>query len=289
MKRSSDNLSSLDEQEEILHDRTSPASQEDVEVLPHLRHVRGTGKPSSFAHTSSTRGPQKHPQATLQPKPDFETASTSSSIYSEDGEDGQSNKMVLLDDGDEPAVVQKLLASQFCFGSTTMPTPPCFSRELQRMNPESRSQVDQDVLGITQVAEISDQQLQDLQDAIDSIPTKEAYNLAMELDPHYISNSRLALSFLRSTEGNARQAARRLIRHFDTKLSLWGADKLVKDITLDDFDNDDMEALQSGGFQVLPTKDRAGRPILFGRYTCMKYKTIPNMVRGSMSLCNLHT
>jgi hypothetical protein len=61
---------------------------------------------------------------------------------------------------------------------------------------------------------------------------------------------------------------------------LFGENKLVKDITLDDLDEYDMEALESGGFQVLAEKDLAGRSVLYGRYTSMRYRTIDNMLRA---------
>jgi hypothetical protein len=107
-----------------------------------------------------------------------------------------------------------------------------------------------------------------------------AFQLAMELDPEYATSRRLSLAFLRSVEGSAKRAAKRYVRHFTTKLDLFGRDKLCKDIELSDLDEYDMEALESGGFQVLDQKDRAGRPILFGRYTCMKYRSVTNMVRA---------
>ncbi|KAL3919718.1 MAG: hypothetical protein SGILL_003614 [Bacillariaceae sp.] len=86
--------------------------------------------------------------------------------------------------------------------------------------------------------------------------------------------------FLRATEGDCKKAAKRLVRHFATKRRLFGDEKLVKDITLSDLDEHDMESLESGGFQVLAERDLAGRSVLFGRYTCMKYRTIDNMLRA---------
>ena len=59
----------------------------------------------------------------------------------------------------------------------------------------------------------------------------------------------------------------------------------MKDIELSDLDEYDMEALRSGGFQVLPKRDLAGRNVLFGRYTAMRYREIKNMVRLSLISC----
>jgi hypothetical protein len=107
-----------------------------------------------------------------------------------------------------------------------------------------------------------------------------AYRLAVSKSSSYAHQSQFRLMFLRCTEGNVKKAAKRLLRHFKTKLHLFGEDKLVRDIVLDDLNDSDMESLYSGGFQVLKDRDAAGRSVLFGRYTSMKYRTIDNMLRA---------
>mmetsp|Transcript_8574 Transcript_8574/g.21078 ORF Transcript_8574/g.21078 Transcript_8574/m.21078 type:complete len:491 (-) Transcript_8574:216-1688(-) len=107
-----------------------------------------------------------------------------------------------------------------------------------------------------------------------------AYKLALSRNPNYVKDPEFRLMFLRATEGDTKKAAKRLTRHFKTKLRLFGEDKLGRDIVLDDLSDDDMEALKSGGFQVLKKRDAAGRSVLFGRYTSMKYKHIDNMLRA---------
>lgn len=143
----------------------------------------------------------------------------------------------------------------------------------------SRERAGQDLLGVGEEIEIPLERLDELQERIDSLDdNKAAYDLAMEMSPEYAMDPRLRMAFLRSVDGSAKKASKRFIRHFQTKLELFGREKLVKHIELSDLDDYDLEALRSGGFQVLPTKDRGGRPILFGRYTCMKYRSIDNMV-----------
>ena len=107
-----------------------------------------------------------------------------------------------------------------------------------------------------------------------------AYRLAVSKSSSYVHQSQFRLMFLRCTEGNVKKAAKRTLRHFKTKLQLFGEDKLVRDIVLDDLNENDMESLLSGGFQVLKDRDAAGRSVLFGRYTSMKYRTIDNMLRA---------
>jgi hypothetical protein len=137
-----------------------------------------------------------------------------------------------------------------------------------------------DVLGISPAIDISPEMIAQVWEHIRDVEDTAAWDLALQMNREYTMSSERAMSFLRSVGGKPKKAAKRLTRHFATKLELFGVSKLVKDIEIStDFDEYDMEALESGGFQVLAEKDRAGRPILFGRYTLMRYKEVKNMVR----------
>ena len=165
----------------------------------------------------------------------------------------------------------------FCFGAQV--PAPCLQRELSQLPSSTREKAGKDVYGVSGHVNIPLERLDDLQAEIDKLEDKHAYEMALEMSPEFVTCTKFRMSFLRCTEGSAKMAAKRIARHFQTKLDLFGREKLVKTIELDDFDEYDWEALRSGGFQVLSQKDNAGRPILFGRYTCMKYREINNMVR----------
>ena len=88
----------------------------------------------------------------------------------------------------------------------------------------------------------------------------------------------LYLMFLRCDDFNPSKAANRLEQHFEIKRELFLNACLVRDITLDDFHKDDMSCLKLGAYQVLPTRDRAGRPILVCCFFAQKYKEPANLV-----------
>ena len=56
--------------------------------------------------------------------------------------------------------------------------------------------------------------------------------------------------------------------------------KVAKTITLDDLDEDDIEALESGSIRILPFPDTAGRKIIFICEKYAKYKSWKNEVRN---------
>jgi hypothetical protein len=102
----------------------------------------------------------------------------------------------------------------------------------------------------------------------------------MQMSPEYVQNPNFRIMFLRAEHFDAKLAAERLVRFFELKKRLFGRDRLVKDITLEDLDEDDMETLETGGVgQVSPLKDMAGRPIVCFLQALRKYKVPENAVR----------
>jgi hypothetical protein len=99
-----------------------------------------------------------------------------------------------------------------------------------------------------------------------------AYQRALELDSNYVES--LKLPCLRAANYDDKEAAALLLRLFRQKLDLFGEDKLVRDIRLDDIlqeeeEDDDgnkqhqeADALRKGIMHILPHRDRSGRTIL---------------------------
>ena len=104
-----------------------------------------------------------------------------------------------------------------------------------------------------------------------------AFRMAYSRSPEYVDS--LKIGFLRAEVFNSKKAADRMVRFFENKLEYFGEDKLVKDITLDDLSEDDLETIHGGAVQILSTKDRAGRTVLFTNAKLLKYKHWKNLVR----------
>eukprot|EP00980_Cylindrotheca_fusiformis_P026057 scaffold15301_cov142-Cylindrotheca_fusiformis.AAC.6 len=104
--------------------------------------------------------------------------------------------------------------------------------------------------------------LQAMEDRLNSIKRGTVYEKAEAIDPYFVSSREIRLLFLRGNRYDPQAGAEQLIKHFDLKLSLFGSEKLTKDITLLDLDGNDRICLASGFCQILPQKDVAGRTIL---------------------------
>eukprot|EP00980_Cylindrotheca_fusiformis_P027781 scaffold22559_cov111-Cylindrotheca_fusiformis.AAC.20 len=104
--------------------------------------------------------------------------------------------------------------------------------------------------------------LQVMEDCLSSIKRGTVYEKAEAIDPCYVSSREIRLLFLRGNRYDPQAGAEQLIKHFNLKLSLFGSEKLTKNITLLDLDPKDKICLKSGFCQILPQKDVAGRAIL---------------------------
>jgi hypothetical protein len=129
------------------------------------------------------------------------------------------------------------------------------------------------VAGVTQEGkEFVDLCLTELEAEIRLIRKRVAYDRALFLNPTYIGRD-FQLMFLRSEYFDARKAARRLVDHFQLKLVLFGIEKLVTDITLDDLPEDALDCMNCGNIQILPAKDRSGRTIVCVAQKYQKYES----------------
>ena len=97
----------------------------------------------------------------------------------------------------------------------------------------------------------------------DTDGSTKPYEEALAQNPAYVKENEFRARFLRTERFDARASAGRFIKFFSTKKKLFGSDSMTKDIRIQDLSDEDRQALQSGVFQILPIKDRAGRSVLF--------------------------
>jgi hypothetical protein len=109
-----------------------------------------------------------------------------------------------------------------------------------------------------------------LQLELDRIEDKPAYDQALKRSPVYVTNQLFRVRFLRAEKFDCHAAAVRMKCHFEIKLKLFGPDKLGREILLSDLDQDDMESMNMGYFQVVSSLDSNNRTVV------LWYKAISN-------------
>eukprot|EP00934_Nitzschia_sp_Nitz4_P005604 Nitzschia sp. Nitz4//scaffold44_size153857//42605//46236//NITZ4_002709-RA/size153857-augustus-gene-0.2-mRNA-1//1//CDS//3329552121//5594//frame0 len=107
-----------------------------------------------------------------------------------------------------------------------------------------------------------DARLEQLQQELDRIRRKEAYNLAVYLNESYVTGKPFRLLFLRCDNFDTKLAAQRIVFHFEAKKKLFGEKEVLgRDIRQSDLSPAEVHLLHSGFLQTLSTPDAAGRPI----------------------------
>jgi len=140
-------------------------------------------------------------------------------------------------------------------------------KEMNQLSIEERQRALEDVHGVRSVVEespeIIERSLLQLEEALSKIRTgRAAYDRAVFMSPSYVKQQSFRIMFLRSEFFDARKAAKRMVNYFHHKERLFGLDKLVKDIELEDLGEDDLHDMMGGYLQVLPKKDRSGRTVV---------------------------
>ncbi|CAJ1951398.1 unnamed protein product [Cylindrotheca closterium] len=156
---------------------------------------------------------------------------------------------------------------------------------MAKLSVDDREKVYNDVHGIPddcveETPELIHNSLWGLQHEIDILPDKKAYNIAERLNPKYTQDRDFRLAFLRCEKFDCQKAALRFVRHFQMKLALFGQDKLVRDITQDDLDMDEMEILHLSNGRFLDAYDRSGRVIAIVVMVKKTYKTDSCLRKG---------
>ena len=120
-------------------------------------------------------------------------------------------------------------------------TDSFLARELNQLSIEERSKALEEVHGIPQILNEDPEELEKQfeimeKELTENIKDKKAYDRALFLSPKYVKDRSFRLLFLRAELLDGKKAAIKMVNHFQYKLELFGIEKLVKDIELEDLD-----------------------------------------------------
>lgn len=151
--------------------------------------------------------------------------------------------------------------------STTTPetTDRLIGDELFKLSLVEREKVYEDIHGVSspigETPELVQNSLKEMQQEMDRLEEKDAYDLAKNLSEEYVSDKDFRIKFLRAESFDAKKAAERFANYFQSKLMAFGKEKLVHQVTADDLTEEDLEILTRGTHQMLPSRDTQGRPV----------------------------
>jgi len=105
------------------------------------------------------------------------------------------------------------------------------------------------------------------------------YEIAQRMNPAYVNSRAFEIMFLRGNRYDTKASANQMLKFFEMKQQLFGNEKLAKDITIDDLDEDDREALKVGAIQ-LAGRDTSNRQIIMKMPGIRKFKVLQNELRA---------
>lgn len=138
--------------------------------------------------------------------------------------------------------------------------------ELNRLSLNERSKATEDVHCVGESSEEDPSLLLKSLKQIDEELKREKnpiYELAAMQDKSFVEDEEFRTKFLRADFYDAKKAVRRMVTFLKYKLTYFGQDKLTKEITLADLDEEDMDLMTSGLFHIQNEKDRSGRVIIY--------------------------
>ena len=141
------------------------------------------------------------------------------------------------------------------------------AQQMNALNVNEREQQFEEVHGVARIVEETPQlvstALSHFRDAVTMVKHKPFYDHALTLNHAYIESEKFRIMFLRAEMFNVPKAVVRMFLFLEKKAKFFGAHTLGRPLQLSDLDEEALKVLGSGDFQVLPSRDRAGRPILF--------------------------
>ena len=105
-----------------------------------------------------------------------------------------------------------------------------------------------------------------------------AYHEAFKQSPDYVNDRQFRLCFLRATAFDPVMAATRCCKFLNIKNLIFGSELLTKEIEMKHLTEETRKLIQSGYLQILPIKDRSGRPVLLNIIVLRGEEGVPTLV-----------
>ncbi|KAG7346909.1 hypothetical protein IV203_005978 [Nitzschia inconspicua] len=140
------------------------------------------------------------------------------------------------------------------------------AKELYQMSVISRNEMTEEIHGLRTLApketlEMIDVKLEELDRALQSLPSKPSYNEAISRCSEWVRSRDFRLMFLRAETFDVKNAATRIEQYLTFSRSHFGPEALQRPIYMSDLDKQEQEIVKAGNFQLLDYRDRAGRRI----------------------------
>lgn len=133
--------------------------------------------------------------------------------------------------------------------------------------------------GIIEETDLIENSLIELDNYLLHIKVGSVYETAERMDKSFAENRAFRTMFLRANHYDTKAAAYHMLKFFEWKQRLFGTEKLTKEITIEDLDEDDIASIKTGWMQLAGT-DSSGRTVFLQPLGLRAFKTLENELRG---------
>lgn len=145
-------------------------------------------------------------------------------------------------------------------------TEEFLASEFSKLTKEERAEALNDIHCVGNELEETQEMVERLLEEFDKLVQKARnpiYDLAVRQNKAYVEEPSFRLRFLRYNIHDVPRSVRQMMEFLKHKATYFGEDKLTRDITLDDLNDDDMELLFAGLYHIQEEKDQSGRVVLY--------------------------
>ncbi|CAJ1955761.1 unnamed protein product [Cylindrotheca closterium] len=149
--------------------------------------------------------------------------------------------------------------------SVIKPTEEMLASELNKLSLQERAEAFDDIHCVGEELKETPAMIQKSLADFEETVKKERnifYEIAMTQNRAYVEDHSIRLKFLRANMHNVGKSVRQMMNFLKEKATYFGNDKIAREITLDDLNEEDKSLLLSGFYHIQEERDRAGRAII---------------------------
>mmetsp|Transcript_15016 Transcript_15016/g.36677 ORF Transcript_15016/g.36677 Transcript_15016/m.36677 type:complete len:508 (+) Transcript_15016:127-1650(+) len=145
-------------------------------------------------------------------------------------------------------------------------TEDYLAAELYKLSVQERAKAMDDIhcLGeeLKETPEMVEKLLEEFDQIVRQVKTP-FYEMAVIQNREHVEDPSFRLRFLRCNMHNVHLSVRQMMDYLKYKATYFGEDKVARGITLDDFNDEDMELVMSGLYHIQKERDRSGRAVVY--------------------------
>ncbi|CAJ1937924.1 unnamed protein product [Cylindrotheca closterium] len=168
-------------------------------------------------------------------------------------------------------------------------TEEFLASEFSKLTVEERSEALDDIhcVGdeLEESPEIIERLLVDFEEAVQH-EGNAIYDIAVNQNKAFVEDPSFRLRFLRYNMHDVKRSVRQMMKFLENKATYFGEDKVAREITLKDLNDDDTQLLLAGLYHIQKERDQSGRIVLYLMTEMFGRSKVETMIRVAYYIFN---